>query len=85
MIALGLVFQVSLVSNYIVPYGGDSPAEFYVFQNVQLNAHWNPVFAFPGDQGLGRFNAMLSVTALPTVYSNMLGLDPSLVSKSLIP
>lgn len=85
MIALALLFHVSLISNYIVPYGGDSPAEFYVFQNVQLNAHWTPVFAFPTDEGLGRFNAMLSVTVLPTVYSNMLGMDPSLVFKLVYP
>jgi len=85
MIALALLLHVSLISNYIVPYGGDSPAEFYVFQNVQLNAHWTPVFAFPTDEGLGRFNAMLSVTVLPTVYSNMLGMDPSLVFKLVYP
>ena len=85
MIALALLLHVSLISNYIVPYGGDSPAEYYVFQNVQLNGHWNPVFAFPTDEGLGRFNAMLSVTVLPTVYSNMLGMDSSLVFKLVYP
>ncbi|MCL5948936.1 MAG: hypothetical protein M1490_00465 [Candidatus Bathyarchaeota archaeon] len=85
MIALALLFHASLISNYIVPYGGDSPAEFYVFQNVQLNAHWTPVFTFPSDEGLGRFNAMLSVTVLPTIYSNMLGMDPSLVFKIVYP
>ena len=47
MIALALLLQASMVSNYIVPYGGDSPAEYYVFQTVQTNSHWNPVFAFP--------------------------------------
>ena len=85
MIALALLLHVSLISNYIVPYGGDSPAEYYVFQNVQQNAHWNPVFAFPADEGLGRLNAMLSITVLPTVYSNMLGMDPSLVYKLVYP
>ena len=85
MIAIALLLHVSLISNYIVPYGGDSPAEYFVFQNVQQNAHWTPVFAFPTDEGLGRFNAMLSVTVLPTVYSNMLGIDPSLVFKLIYP
>ena len=85
MIAIALLLHVSLISNYIVPYGGDSPAEYFVFQNVQQNAHWTPVFAFPTDEGLGRFNAMLSVTVLPTVYSNMLGVDPSLVFKLIYP
>ena len=85
MIALALLLQVSMISNYIVPLGGDSPAEYYVFQSVQQNAHWSPVFAFSGDEGLGRFNAMLSITVLPTVYSNMLGLEPSLIFKFIYP
>jgi uncharacterized membrane protein len=85
MIALALLFQVSLISNYILPYGGDSPAEFYVFRTTQLNSQWNPIFAFPSDQGFGRFNAMLSVTVLPTVYSNMLGMDPTWVYKIIYP
>ena len=85
MFALALLFQVSLISNYILPYGGDSPAEFYVFRTTQLNSQWNPIFAFPSDQGFGRFNAMLSVTVLPTVYSNMLGMDPTCVYKIIYP
>jgi uncharacterized membrane protein len=85
MIAIALLLHVSLLSSYVVPYGGDSPAEYYVFQTVQTNAHWTPVFPFAGDEGLGRFNAMLSVTVLPTVYSNMLGMDPSLVFKLIYP
>ncbi len=85
MISLALLLQVSMISNYILPLGGDSPAEFYVFQSAQQNAHWSPLFAFSSDQGLGRFNAMLSITVLPTVYSNMLGLDPSLIYKLIYP
>jgi uncharacterized membrane protein len=85
MIALGLLLHVSLVSNFILPYGGDSPAEFYVFRTTQLNAFWNPVFAFPTDQALGRFHAMLSVSILPTVYSNVLGMDPTWVYKIVYP
>jgi len=50
MIAIALLFHVSLLSNYIVPFGSDSPAELYVFRNTQLNSHWNPVFAFPADE-----------------------------------
>jgi uncharacterized membrane protein len=85
MIAIALLMHVSLITNYIVPYGSDSPAEYYVFQTVQQNGHWSPVFAFAGDQNGGRFNAMLSITVLPTVFSNMLGMDPSLVFKLLYP
>ncbi len=85
MIAIALLMHVSLVSNYILPYGGDSPVEMFVFQNAQLNAHWNPVFAFPSDEGYGRYNAMLSITILPTVYSNMLGIDATWVFKIIYP
>jgi uncharacterized membrane protein len=85
MIAIALLLHVSLISNYILPYGSDSPAEFYVFRTTQLNSQWNPVFAFPADQGYGRFNAMLSITILPTVYSNILGLDPTWVFKLVYP
>lgn len=85
MIALALLFQVSIVSNYILPYGGDSPAELYVFKSVQQSAVWNPLFPFPRDEGFGRFNAMLSITILPTVYSNMLAMDPTWVFKIVYP
>lgn len=85
MIALALLFQVSLISNYILPYGGDSPVELYVSKSTQLKSQWSPLFSFPTDQGFGRFNAMLSVTILPTVYSNMLGMDPAWVFKIVFP
>ncbi len=86
MIALALLFHFSLISNYILPFGGDSPVELFVFKNTQLNSLWSPVLSFAvGDQGLGRINAMLSVTILPTVYSNMLGMDPTWVFKIVNP
>ncbi len=85
MIALALLMHVSLISNYILPYGGDSPVELYVFRNTELSSHWNPIFAFASDEGYGRYNAMLSITILPTVYSNMLGMDPTWVFKIIYP
>ncbi len=85
MIALALLLQVSIVSNYILPYGGDSTAEMYVFKNVQQSAVWNPMFPISTDQTFGRFNAMLSITILPTVYSNMLAMDPTWVFKIVYP
>jgi uncharacterized membrane protein len=85
MIALALLLHVSLISNYILPNGGDSPVEMYVFQNTQLTSHWNATFTFLSDEAYGRYNAMLSITILPTVYSNMLGLDPTWVFKIIYP
>jgi uncharacterized membrane protein len=85
MIALSLLFQVTLISNYILPYGGDSPGEFFVFRNTQLNSYWNPILPFVFDQTVGRYDAMLSVTMLPTVYSNILGMDATWVFKVIFP
>lgn len=85
MIALALLLHVSLISSYILPYGGDSPVEMYVFDNTQLTSHWNSTFMFLSDEAYGRYNAMLSITVLPTVYSNMLGIDPTWVFKIIYP
>ncbi|MCL5877813.1 MAG: DUF2206 domain-containing protein [Candidatus Bathyarchaeota archaeon] len=85
MIGLALLLHVSLISSYIIPYGGDVPVELYVFQDAQINSRWAPVFMVPSDQAYGRYNAMLSITILPTVYSNMLGLDPTWVFKIIYP
>jgi uncharacterized membrane protein len=84
MIALALLMHVSLVSNYILPYGGDSPVELYVFRGTEINSQWNPIFS-PDDEAYGRYNAMLSITILPTVYSNILGMDPTWVFKLIYP
>ncbi len=46
MIALALLLQGSLISNYIMPNGGDIPVNSS-FQNTRLNMHWNPIFTFP--------------------------------------
>ena len=85
MIAIALLMHVSLIGSYILPFGGDSPVEMYVFQNTQQAAHWNATFAFAGDEAYGRYNAMLSITVLPTVYSNMLSIDPTWVYKIIYP
>jgi uncharacterized membrane protein len=84
MIALSLLMMVSISTTYILPYGGDSPVEMYVFRTTQTNLHWNPIFT-PADEAYGRYNAMLSITILPTVYSNLLGLDATWVYKIIYP
>jgi uncharacterized membrane protein len=94
VIALALVFHFSLVSNYIVPYGSDSPVELFVFQNTRISSHWRPTLPLTDgidrpilsiEQLIGRYNAMPSVTILPTVYSNMLGIDATWVFKIIFP
>ena len=85
MIALALLLHVSLMSGYIVPYGSDSPVELYVFRNTQNSGYWNSTFTFISDEAYGRYNAMLSITVLPTIYSNMLSIDSTWVFKVIYP
>jgi uncharacterized membrane protein len=76
VIALALLLQVTLFSNYIV--GGDIFGEYSLFQNTLSNLHWNS--ASP----LG-YNAMLSITILPTIYSIILNMDTTWIVKLLFP
>jgi uncharacterized membrane protein len=82
-IALALLFQSSLISQNIVSFGGDSSVEYFVSKTTQNSAYWlSNSFS---DIGYGRLNAMLSITILPTVYTNLLSLDLDLVYKVLYP
>jgi uncharacterized membrane protein len=94
MIAIALLFHTTLISNYIQPYGSDSPNELYITATTQLLSHWNPIFSVPSNIAFGnafsnlvfgRYNAMLSITILPTVYSNMLGISLTWVYKIIYP
>ncbi len=85
IIAITLLFQTTLLSNYIQPYGSDSANELYVATTTQLFSHWNPIFSVASSLVYGRYNAMLSVTVLPTVYSNMLGMPITWVFKIIYP
>jgi uncharacterized membrane protein len=86
-IALFLLFQSSLVSRYVVPFGSDIPVEYYVSNLVLKSASWSPWRVFPSDVTFeyGRLNSMLSVTILPTVYSVLLHLDLTWVFKIIYP
>jgi uncharacterized membrane protein len=78
MIAIAILYHSSLISNYIVPFGSDVPGEYFLFKLTESNAHWTSV-------GLGRYNAMLSITILPTVYSVLLKIDSIWMFKLLFP
>jgi uncharacterized membrane protein len=85
MIAIALIFHSSLISNYILPFGSDVPAEYFVFKTTANSGHWIATNPYLGDVGYGRLNAMLSVTILPTIYANVLNIDPTWVFKALFP
>lgn len=84
MIAISILFHVSLISKYIVPFASDVPAEYFLFQNTQNNGYWDSVSAHLG-RFLGTYNDMLSITILPTVFSNLLNLEATLLFKILYP
>lgn len=76
VVALVLLFHVSLFSNYI--HGGDIFGEYSAFKLTLRNSYWNPTFS-------GKLYAMLSVTILPTIYSTVLGLEGTWILKIVYP
>jgi len=85
MIAVALLFHSSLISNYIIPFGSDVPGEYFIFKTIQNNAYWNSTSSPIEGTVIGRFNDMLSITILPTVYANILNINAQLVFKILYP
>ena len=76
VVALALLFHVSLFSNYIV--GGDIFGEYSAFRVTAINSYWNPAIS-------DRLYAMLSITILPTIYSAVLSLDGTWILKIVYP
>lgn len=85
VVVIALLYSSSLISNRLVSFGSDSHLELFIFKTTQKNGFWsssNPIFL---DLGYGRVNAMLSVTVLPTIYSNLLNIDSTWTFKLLYP
>ena len=85
VIALSLLYHSSLISNYLVHYGSDLFGEYFAFQLVQRNSYWSSINPYMGDASVGRTYAMLSVTILPSIYSNLLNLNPVWIFKLINP
>ncbi|MBS7646610.1 DUF2206 domain-containing protein [Candidatus Bathyarchaeota archaeon] len=85
IIGVSLLLHSLLVSRYITTFGSDVSLELFVFRNTLESGYWNSVPPAHWDVGLGRLNGMLSITILPTVYSNILGLDSTWVFKLVFP
>lgn len=85
MITISLLYHSSLISNYIVPFGSDVPLEYAIFKNTQTLGYWSPTNPFFGDVGYGRMHSMLSIAVLPTIYSDLLNMDPTWVFKIIFP
>jgi len=85
IIGVSLLFHSSLASKYITTFGSDVSLEHFVFKNTLENGFWSSVSPAYWHIGLGRLNGMLSITVLPTVYSNLLNLDSTWVFKLVFP
>jgi uncharacterized membrane protein len=81
-IAITLLFQSSLISNYV--QGSDIKGEVYVATLTQSNGFWNVSASFNNLQ-FGRFYSSLSVTILPAIYSNILDMNITWIFKLIYP
>jgi uncharacterized membrane protein len=79
VIAISLLYHSLLISNYIVSFASDVVTEHNVFKITQNNAYWNPTKVYP------RMSSMLSITVLPTLYSNLLNIDSTWTFKLIFP
>ena len=75
-ISLFLLFSVSLVSKYVI--GFDVNTEYYFANLTSITSVWNR--AIPHE-----YNAMLSITILPVLFSNFLNLNLDWVFKIVYP
>jgi uncharacterized membrane protein len=81
-VCLALLLPQRLVTNYVSGY--DRHLEFYVFELTQINSKWNSTIPTLSSQ-LSKSNAMISVTILPTILSEILGLNGELIFKVVFP
>lgn len=80
-IALALLLSTTLISTYM--YGDDINFEYNVFSSTQNASYWD-------SQNFNDFDqfssiSMLSVTILPTIFSNLLNIDGGWVFKIIFP
>jgi uncharacterized membrane protein len=82
IISITLLFHSSLISNYV--QGVDIKIEYYIATLTQNSGFWNSSISFT-DTGLASYYSMLSVSIIPTIYSNILNMDITCVFKIIYP
>jgi uncharacterized membrane protein len=82
MIAITLLFSYSLTSNFV--QGADIKIEYFVAKLTKDAGFWNSTASFT-EGGTARYYSMLSITLLPTIYSNILNMDIAWVFKIVFP
>ncbi|MCJ7633083.1 DUF2206 domain-containing protein [Candidatus Bathyarchaeota archaeon] len=82
LVSLALVFHTSLISRYLM--GWDIQLENYVFKTTEILGTWSlPSYSVSSDTA--RFGSTLSITVLPTVYSELLGTSSEVLFKIIYP
>jgi uncharacterized membrane protein len=81
-VTVALLLHTSLITNYIV--GWDVHSEYNVFQMTQNTGRWTASFQ-SWDDRIDKGNAMLSVTILPAIYSEILNVDGTFMFKVIFP
>jgi uncharacterized membrane protein len=85
-VSIALLFHFTLISGYV--HGADVHLEYYVFRITQNSSYWDPNISFGTTfraLDTSRMNNMLSITVLPTIYSNLLNLDATWTLKVVFP
>jgi len=76
-ITIALLLSQALISNY--QYGADIQSEYNTFISTKNSSFWN--LQNNANYQQSSDNAMLSITVLPTVLSNLLNIDPGWIFK----
>jgi uncharacterized membrane protein len=82
MITISVLFQMSLISNYIVGY--DVHPAYHAFKIAQNNGVWTSTIN-ETDPVILRTDQMLSSTVFPLIYSNMLNVEGTWIFKIVYP
>jgi len=83
-IASTLLLTTFLTSNYI--HGYDINLDYYIFNVTKSNSYWNRSLGLGLNyMRMNLYNSMLSITVLPTVFSNILNMEETWVFKIIYP
>jgi uncharacterized membrane protein len=81
IVAMSLLFQTVFISKNL--FGSDIFSEFYVFRLTQAADYWRPPGPAVSLSLVNSLNSVLSITVLPTVYVELLGIEGSVFFKLL--
>jgi uncharacterized membrane protein len=81
-VSIALLFHTSLISNYLM--GWDIHLEDNIFRSVMSAGSWKPL-PVGVNSDVARFESLLSITILPTIYSLISGSSQEVIFKITYP